>query len=73
MRYFDQGILIGEKHPITKLRSVDKASVLALMKKYGMKWEEQIEFQGKSDSLERTDAATQKAENDAKKLSPHCG
>jgi hypothetical protein len=73
MRYFDQGILIGKKHPITKLRSVDKASVLALMKKYGMKWEEQIEFQGKSDSLERTDAATQKAENDAKKLSPHCG
>ena len=37
MRYFDHGILKGEKHPITRLRSVKKASVLALMKKYGMK------------------------------------
>jgi excisionase family DNA binding protein len=40
-RYFDQGILTGEQHPITKLCRIKRASVLALMKKYGMKWEEQ--------------------------------
>jgi hypothetical protein len=40
-RYFDKGILTGEKHPITHLRKIDKTSVIALMKKHGMKWEEQ--------------------------------
>ncbi len=39
-RYFEKGILTGEKHPITGWRSVSVRSVLALMKKYGMKWEE---------------------------------
>ena len=39
-RYFEEGILIGEKHPITGQHSVSKKSVLALMKKYGMKWED---------------------------------
>jgi DNA invertase Pin-like site-specific DNA recombinase len=40
-RYFDWGILTGEQHPITHLRRIDKGSVIALMKNYGMKWEEQ--------------------------------
>jgi hypothetical protein len=40
-RLFGQRILAGEKHPLTNLRKINKASVLALMKKYGMKWEEQ--------------------------------
>jgi hypothetical protein len=39
-RYFDKGILTGRQNPITKWRSVSKNSVLALMKKHGMKWEE---------------------------------
>ncbi len=39
-RYFEKGVLTGEKHPITGWRSVSVKSVLALMKKYGMKWEE---------------------------------
>jgi transposase len=72
-RYLSRGILTGEKHPITNLRSIKKASVLALMEKHAMKWEEQIELQGKSDSGERTNAVGQGAENDTKKLSPHCG
>jgi predicted site-specific integrase-resolvase len=37
MRYFDRGILKGKKHPITNWRSVSRRSVLALMKKYGIK------------------------------------
>ena len=40
-KYFDLGILTGEQHPLTHLRKIDKASVLALMKTYGMKWEEE--------------------------------
>ncbi len=40
-RYFDWGILTGEQHPVTHLRKIEKASVLALMEKYGMKWEEE--------------------------------
>jgi DNA invertase Pin-like site-specific DNA recombinase len=40
-RYFDRGILAGEQHPITNLRRISKASVFALMKKYGMQWKEQ--------------------------------
>lgn len=40
-QYFAQGVLIGDQHPITNLRRIKKASVLALMKKYGMKWKEQ--------------------------------
>jgi excisionase family DNA binding protein len=40
-RLFARRILAGEKHPITKLRRIKKASVLALMKKHGMKWKEQ--------------------------------
>ncbi len=39
-RYFEAGILTGERHPITGQHSVNKNSVLALMKKYGMKWKE---------------------------------
>ena len=39
-RYFDKGILIGEKHLITGWRSVSRQSVLALMKKHGMGWKE---------------------------------
>ncbi len=40
-RYFAKGIITGDQHPITKLRRINKASVLALMKTYGMKWEEE--------------------------------
>jgi len=40
MRYFDKGILRGEKHPITNWRYISRKSVLSLMKKYGMKAEE---------------------------------
>jgi predicted site-specific integrase-resolvase len=40
IRYFDMGILTGEKHPITGWRSVSKESVLALMKKHRITWEE---------------------------------
>ncbi len=40
-RYFDRGILTGEQHPITRFRRIDKANVLALMGKHGMKWEEE--------------------------------
>ncbi len=36
-RYFAKGILTGEKHPITGWHSVSMKSVLALMKKHGMK------------------------------------
>jgi excisionase family DNA binding protein len=39
-RYFAQGVLTGEQHPITNLRRINRASVLALMQKYGMKWQE---------------------------------
>jgi len=39
-RYFDKGILIGEKNPITNWRYVSRKSVLSLMKKYGMEAEE---------------------------------
>jgi len=39
-RLFAQRIITGENHPITNLRRIKKASVLALMKKHGMKWEE---------------------------------
>ncbi len=72
-RYFARGILAGDKHPITNLRRINKASVLALLKKYGMNWEGEIELQGNSDSQERTDTSGQGAENENKKLSPHCG
>ena len=41
VRYFDKGILTGEKNPITNWRSVSRRGVLALMKKYGMKVEEE--------------------------------
>ncbi len=40
-RLFSQRVLTGEKHPITNLRRIKKASVLALMKKHGMKWKEE--------------------------------
>ena len=40
MRYFDKGILTGEKNPITNWRYVSRKSVLSLMRKYGMKVEE---------------------------------
>jgi hypothetical protein len=36
-RYFEKGILTGKKNPITNWRSVNRRSVLALMKKYGIK------------------------------------
>ena len=51
-RYFDRGILTGGHHPITHSRRINKKSVIALMKKYGMNWEEQTELQGNSDSRE---------------------
>jgi hypothetical protein len=38
-RYFDKGILTGEKNPITNWRYVSRESVLSLLKKYGMKVE----------------------------------
>jgi transposase len=38
-RYFDKGVLTGEKNPITNWRSVTRKSVLSLMKKYGIKEE----------------------------------
>jgi hypothetical protein len=41
-RYLDRGILTGEHHPITHYRRIKKESVIALMKKYGMKWEGEI-------------------------------
>ena len=72
-RYFDRGILTGEQHPITHSRRINKESVIALMKKYGMKWEGQIELQGNSDSREGKDTSGQGAKNEIKKLSPHCG
>ena len=72
-RYFDRGILTGEHQPITHYRRINKESVIALMKKYGMNWEEQTELRGNSDSREGTDTSAQGAENDIKKLSPHCG
>ncbi len=36
-KYFDLGILTGKQHPVTHLRKIEEASVLALMKTYGMK------------------------------------
>jgi predicted site-specific integrase-resolvase len=39
-RYFDKGILTGEKNPITNWRYVSRESLLALMKKHGMKVED---------------------------------
>jgi len=65
-RYFDQGILTGGHHPITHYRRINKESVIALMKKYGMKWEELIELQGNSDSREKTDTCGQGAGNEGK-------
>ena len=56
-RYFDRGILAEEHHPITHYRRINKESVIALMKKYGMNWEEQTELQGNSDSREETDTS----------------
>ncbi len=52
-RYFDWGILTGEQHPVTHLRKIEKASVLDLMRTYGMKWEEEIELPGNSTSQEK--------------------
>ena len=72
-QYFDRGILTGEHHPITHYRRINKESVIALMKKYGMKLEDQIELQGNSDSLDKTSTSGQGAKNDTKKHSPHCG
>ena len=72
-RYFDRGILTGGHHPITHYRRINKESVIALMKKYGMNWEEQTELQGNSDSREGTDTSGQGDENETKRLSPHCG
>ena len=72
-RYFDRGILTGEHHPITRSRRINKESVIALMNKYGMKLEEEIELQGNSDSRERKDTSGRGAGNENKKLSPHCG
>jgi hypothetical protein len=74
-RYPSRGILIGEKHPITNLRSIKKASVLALMKEHGMKWEEQAitQLRSKSNPSEGADIVGQGAENETKSLSPHCG
>ena len=71
-RYFDRGILTGGHHPITHYRRIKKESVIALMKKYRIQWKEPIEPQGNSDSREGTDTSGQGAENDGKKLSPHC-
>jgi hypothetical protein len=51
-RYFDRGILTGGHHPITNYRRISKESVIVLMKKYGMNWEEQTELQGNSNSRE---------------------
>ena len=39
-RYFDKGILTGEKNPITNWRYVSRKSLLSLMKKHGMKVED---------------------------------
>jgi predicted site-specific integrase-resolvase len=39
-RYFDKGILTGRQNSTRKWRSISKNSVLALMKKHGMRWEE---------------------------------
>jgi hypothetical protein len=72
-RYFDRGILTGEHHPITHYRRIKKESVIALMKKYGMNWEGQIELQGNSNSREGADTSGQGAGNEAKKHSPHRG
>jgi hypothetical protein len=72
-RYFDRGILTGEHHPITHYRRISKESVIALMKKYGMNWEGQIELQANSDSRDKTDTSGQGAGNEAKKHSPHRG
>jgi len=73
IRYLAKGILAGEQRPITNLRRIKKESVLALLEKYGMKCEGKIEMQGNSDSRERTDTSGQGAENETKRLSPHCG
>ena len=72
-RYFDRGILTGERHRITGLRRISKESVIALLEKYGMKWGEQTELQGISDSREGADSSGQEADNETKKLSPHRG
>ena len=56
-RYFDRGILTGGHHPITHSRRIKKESLIALMEKYGMQWEEPVESQGNSDSRERTDTS----------------
>jgi excisionase family DNA binding protein len=40
VRYFDRGILTGEKNPITNRRYVSRETVVSLMEKYGMKVED---------------------------------
>jgi hypothetical protein len=40
MRYFDRGILKGQKTPITNRRYVNRDSVVLLMEKYGIKLDE---------------------------------
>ncbi len=72
-RYIDWGILTGDKHPITNLRRINKASVLALSEKYGMNCQEEIELPGNSNSQQKKDTSGQGAKNDTKRLSPHCG
>jgi transposase len=39
-RYFDKGILTGEKNPITNWRYVGRKSLLSLMQKHGIKAED---------------------------------
>ena len=74
-RYFSRGILKGEKHPITKHRSIQKASVLDLMKKHGLKWEEEavIRLRRRKNPSERMDAGGQVAENEFKMVNSDCG
>jgi hypothetical protein len=40
MRFFDMGILTGEKHPITKRRRISRESVTSVMEKYGIMMKE---------------------------------
>ena len=40
MRYFDKGILTGEKTPITRQRRINRESVVSLMKEHGMDLED---------------------------------
>ena len=43
IRFFDQGILTGWKHPVTGYRVVDLESVKALAKKSGIELSEEME------------------------------